>query len=293
MIPILRGLDKAGMYLRKLLEEEDILVAPGVFNPISAIIAEQVGFKTIYLSGAALTSSLGLPDLGLITLDELSYFVREITSKIKIPLIVDADTGFGEALNLARTVRHLEMVGAAAIHIEDQVLPKKCGHLSGKKLVSKEDMVRKIKYAVKSRKNMLIIARTDARSVEGLSRAIERAKAYVDAGADIIFPEALENEEEFKKFAKEIDAPLLANMTEFGKTPYYTVDQFREWGYKIVIFPVTSLRAAVKTMIEVYKELMSKGTQKHILDRLSTRQEVYEIIGYWSYEDLDKEIYSD
>ena len=291
MIPILRGLSNPGKYLRSLLESEDIIVAPGVFNPISAIIAEQVGFKCVYLSGAALTGSLGLPDLGLLTLDELAYFVREIAGKIGVPLIVDADTGFGEALNVARTVRILETMGAAAIHIEDQVLPKKCGHLSGKQLISTEDMVRKIRYAVNARREMLIIARTDARGVEGFDNAVERAKAYVEAGADIIFPEALTSEEEFKKFSEELDVPLLANMTEFGKTPYYTVDQFREWGYKIVIFPATSFRASVKTLIEIYKGLMERGSQKDFLDKLSTRAEIYEIINYWSYETHDKKLY--
>ncbi len=291
MIPILRGLSDPGKHLRSLIESEDIIVAPGVFNPISAMIAEQIGFKCIYLSGAALTGSLGLPDLGLLTLDELAYFVREIASKIGIPLIVDADTGFGEALNVARTVRILEKMGAAAIHIEDQVLPKKCGHLTGKQLISTEDMVRKIRYAVNARREMLIIARTDARGVEGLDSAVERAKAYVEAGADIIFPEALTNEDEFKRFSRELNVPLLANMTEFGKTPYYTVDQFREWGYKIVIFPATSFRATVKTLIGIYKGLMEKGSQKDFLDKLSTRAEVYEIIDYWSYEAHDKELF--
>jgi len=237
MIPILKGIREPGEKLKKLIDKEDIIVAPGVYNPISALIVEKIGFKSAYLSGAGLTGSLALPDLGVITLDELVYFVREISSKINIPLIVDADTGFGEALNVVRATRLLENAGAAAIHIEDQVLPKKCGHLRGKQLISSDEMVSKIKAAVKARKNMLIIARTDARSVEGLDKAIERAREYVKAGADIIFPDALENENEFKEFSKKVNAPLLANMTEFGRTPYYTVDEFRRWGYKIVIFP--------------------------------------------------------
>jgi len=290
MIPILKGIKEPGKKLRELIDKEDIIVAPGVYNPISALIVEKTGFKSAYLSGAGLTGSLALPDLGVITLDELIYFVREISSKISIPLIVDADTGFGEALNVVRATRLLEDAGAAAIHIEDQVLPKKCGHLKGKQLISPDEMVSKIRAAVKARKNMLIIARTDARSVEGLDKAIERAREYVKAGADIIFPEALENEDEFKEFSKKVDAPLLANMTEFGRTPYYTVDEFRRWGYKIVIFPVTALRACVKTMFEVYKEIFNKGTQKNILDRLSTRNEVYELINYWEYEKLDEEL---
>ena len=292
MIPIIKGLDRPGSELRKLLEKEDILVAPGVFNPISALIAEKLGFKVVYLSGAALTGSLALPDLGIITLDEVIYFTREISSKISIPLIVDADTGFGEALNVIRAVRLFEGAGAAAIHIEDQVLPKKCGHLKGKRLIGLEDMVNKIKAAKSAARDLVIIARTDARGVEGLDSAIERAKAYLDAGADIIFPEALYSEEEFKRFSREVDGYLLANMTEFGKTPYYTVEQFRSWGYKIVIFPATSFRASVKTIEMVYEELLRSGTQKHILDKLATREEVYRIIDYYEYEKLDKKIAS-
>lgn len=293
MIPIFRGSENPGLELKKLIEDNEILVAPGVFNPISAMIAEKVGFKSIYLSGAALTGSLGLPDLGLITLDELVYFVNEICSKVDIPLIVDADTGFGEVLNVARSVRMLEKAGAAALQIEDQVLPKKCGHLSGKILVSLDDMVRKIKYAVEARRNLLIVARTDARSVEGIDKALERARTYEKAGADIIFPEALLSEDEFKEFSKKISVPLLANMTEFGKTPYYTVDQFKNWGYKIVIFPATSFRGAVKTMEKVYKEIWEKGTQKYILDILSTRNRIYELIEYWKYENLDNKIFGE
>lgn len=290
MIPILKGLKTPGSALRDLLEKEETLVAPGVFNPISALLVERTGFKLAYLSGAGLTGSLALPDLGIITLDELFYFVREITGKINIPLIVDADTGFGEALNVIRTVKLLETAGAAALHIEDQILPKKCGHLKGKQLISPKDMVRKIKSAVYARDDILIIARTDARSVEGLEKTLERARMYVDAGADIIFPEALENEEEFRFFARELDAPLLANMTEFGKTPYYTVEQFKKWGYKIVIFPATAFRAFVKTLIDIYKTLYKEGTQKNILNMLSTRQDIYDIIEYWKYEDLDRDI---
>jgi len=292
MIPILRGLDRPGSELRRLLDEEDIIVAPGVFNPISALIAEDLGFKAVYLSGAALTGSLALPDLGVITLDEVVYFTREISGKISIPLIVDADTGFGEALNVIRAVRLFEEAGAAAIHIEDQVLPKKCGHLSGKRLVSVEDMVNKIKAAKSAARDLVIIARTDARGVEGLESAIERANAYIDAGAEIIFPEALYSEDEFKRFAEEVDAYLLANMTEFGKTPYYTVDQFKSWGYKIVIFPATSFRASVKAIKSVYEEIMRSGTQRNILDMLSTREEIYNIIRYYEYERLDKKISS-
>lgn len=290
MIPILGGLDHPGEALRRLMEEEEVIIAPGVFNPISALIAEQTGFKAVYLSGAALTGSLALPDLGIITLDEVIYFTREIASKIRIPLIVDADTGFGEALNLVRAIKMFELVGAAAIHIEDQVLPKKCGHLKGKRLIPLEDMVNKIRAAKRAAKDIVLIARTDARSVTGLEDAIERANAYVDAGAEVIFPEALYSEEEFKLFARRVDTYLLANMTEFGRTPYYTVEQFRDWGYKIVIFPATSFRASVKTIREVYETILKEGTQKEILDHLATREEIYKIIRYYEYEDMDRNI---
>jgi len=292
MIPVLRGLSNPGKALRELIESEEIIVAPGVFNPISALIAEQVGFKAIYLSGAALTGSLALPDLGIITLDEVIYFTREIAGRVNIPLIVDADTGFGEALNVIRAVKLFEKAGAAAIHIEDQVLPKKCGHLKGKKLIPLEDMVNKIKAARNAAKDLVIIARTDARGVYGFEDAVERAIAYVEAGAEIIFPEALYSEEEFKEFARRVDVPLLANMTEFGRTPYFTVDHFKEWGYKIVIFPATSFRASVKTIKMVYETLMREGTQKNILDRLASREEVYKIIRYYEYEELDKKLSS-
>lgn len=287
MIPMLKGLDRPGSVLRSLMREEEILVAPGVFNPISALIAEETGFKCVYLSGAALTGSLALPDLGVITLDEVTYFTREIASKISIPLIVDADTGFGEALNVIRAVRMLEEAGAAALHIEDQVMPKKCGHLKGKRLIPMEDMVNKIRAAREAARDIVIIARTDARGVTGLEDAIERANAYVKAGAEVIFPEALHNEDEFKYFAEQVDAYLLANMTEFGRTPYYTVDQFRDWGYKIVIFPATSFRATVKTMQRIYRRLYNEGTQRGFLEELATRDEVYRIIKYREYEELD------
>ena len=282
-------LEDPGAELRRLIKTSDIIVAPGVYNPAVALLAEKLGFKAVYLSGAALTGSLAMPDLGLITLSELALFTRYITRVIRIPLIVDADTGFGEAINVERTVRELEMAGAAAIQIEDQVLPKKCGHLAGKQLVSPEDMVKKILAAVESRrKETVIIARTDARGVEGLEAAIERANLYVDAGADVIFPEALHSLDEFRVFAKKVKAPLLANMTEFGRTPYITVDEFRDAGYKIVIFPVTTFRASMKASEEVLRGIKEKGTQSHMLDRLMTRSEFYELIGYREYEERDK-----
>ncbi len=284
-------LEEPGLELRRLIKSEDIIVAPGVFNPAVALLAARMGFKALYLSGAALTGSLAMPDLGLITLSELAAFTRYIARVAPAPLIVDADTGFGEAINVARTVRELEESGAAAIQIEDQVMPKKCGHLSGKELVSPEDMAKKIIAAVEARRReTVIIARTDARAVEGLEGAVERAKIYLEAGADVIFPEALESLEEFREFARRVKAPLLANMTEFGRTPYITVSEFREAGYKIVIFPVTTFRASMKASKEVLEEIMEKGTQRGILDKLMTRREFYDLIGYHEYEERDSMI---
>jgi len=288
-------LENPGLALRRLLEERDIVVAPGVFNPAVALLAEKMGFEALYLSGAALTGSLAMPDLGIITLTELALFTSYITRIVSVPLIVDADTGFGEAINVQRTVRELEQAGAAAIQIEDQVLPKKCGHLSGKRLVPPEEMVKKIIAAVEARRrDTVIIARTDARSVEGLDSAVERAKLYVEAGADVIFPEALRSLEEFEYFAKQLPGvPLLANMTEFGKTPYLTVEQFKQAGFKIVIFPVTTFRYAMGAVREALRVLKEEGTQKPLLDKMMTRWEFYELIGYKVYEEVDSKIASE
>lgn len=279
--------------MSEVLRKADFLVIPGVFNPFTALLAEKVGFKAVYLSGGALTSSLGLPDLGVITLDEVAEMVRRIREVTDIPIIVDADTGFGEAINVYRAVKILERAGASAIQIEDQVLPKKCGHLEGKEVVGPKDMVAKIKAALKARKEMLIIARTDARAVNGLEDAIERAKMYLEAGADVIFPEALESKEEFSLFAKEVKAPLLANMTEFGKTPLITAKEFKEMGYMYVIFPVTIFRVAAKAIKEALEVLFKEGSQKSLMDKMMTRKEQYEIINYYFYESLDKQLAKD
>ncbi|ACP36823.1 methylisocitrate lyase [Saccharolobus islandicus] len=276
--------------MSQVLKESDFLIVPGVFNPFTAILAKKVGFKAVYLSGAALTSSYGLPDIGLITLDEVAEMIRRIKEVADIPIIVDSDTGFGEAINVYRTVRVLEKAGADAIQIEDQRMPKKCGHLEGKEVVEPLEMVQKIKAALKARRDALIIARVDSRGVIGLDDAIERAKIYLEAGADIIFPEALTSKEEFAKFAKEVKAPLLANMTEFGKTPYIKAQEFREMGYKYVIFPVTIFRVAAKAMKDALEVLLKEGTQVNLLDKMITRQQQYEIIDYFFYERLDKEL---
>ncbi|MEK3936027.1 methylisocitrate lyase [Sporosarcina sp. FSL W7-1349] len=277
--------------LRRLLEsEEGILQIPGSHDAMAALLAKRQGFQTLYLSGAAFSASLGLPDLGLITLTELAARTKEITRATGLPLLVDIDTGYGSVLNVTRTVYELAEAGAAAIQIEDQELPKKCGHLNGKKLVSIEEMVQKIMAARKANADIVIVARTDAKGVEGIDAAIERAQAYVKAGADAIFPEALQTEEEFRRFAEEVRVPLLANMTEFGQTPYYTADQFEQWGYKMVIYPVTSLRIASKAIEQAYQLIAEQGTQKEALDDMQTRKELYDTIQYFDYENLDNSI---
>lgn len=282
-----------GARLRELIKD-DTIVAPGVFGPIFALLAERMGFKALYLSGAALTGFHAMPDIGLITLTELTQSLRGIARVTDLPVIVDADTGFGEAVNVMRAVRDLEEAGAAAIQIEDQVMPKKCGHLPGKALVTAEEMMKKIRAAVEARRGeMMVIARTDARDVEGLEGAIERAKLYLEAGADAIFPEALRSIEEFREFSKHVKAPLVANMTEFGKTPYITVGEFKEAGYRIVIFPVTLLRASLWASREALRRIAQEGTQRGFLDMLMTRQEFYEMIGYSRYEEVDSMIAKD
>ncbi len=275
--------------LRKLVGGKDIVVAPGVFSPAVALLAERTGFKALYFSGAAFSNLLGLPDLGITTLPEVTRAAGEITAQAKSPLIVDADTGFGEALNVMRTVREMRRIGAAAVQIEDQVLPKRCGHLDGKELVEPDEMVKKILSAEREAKGeLLIIARTDARGAEGMDSAIQRAREYERAGADMVFPEALQTREEFAEFRRKLDVPLLANMTEFGKTPYMSAAEFQKLGYNVVIFPVTAFRAMMKAVESALGELKRKGTQKGIVGSLMTRDEFYELIDYYSYEDSDR-----
>jgi methylisocitrate lyase len=278
--------------LREELRRPGIVLVPGVFNALTAVMAQNLGFKAVYVSGAAVTASMALPDLGLITMDEMVRTVKYIVDAVDIPVIVDIDTGYGEALNVMRAVREFEAVGAAGIQLEDQVLPKKCGHLSGKALIPPEEMAKKIKAAVEARRNpdFVIIARTDAVGVTGFEDAVERAKLYLEAGADVIFPEALRTEEEFREFAKRVKAPLLANMTEFGVSPLIPAKRLEEYGYKFVIFPVTALRVAMYAIREVFKTIMEEGTQASWLDKMLTRKELYELIRYYDYEKLDYEI---
>lgn len=276
---------------RELIDRE-FVVAPGVYNGISARLAEQAGFKAAYLSGSGIAGAMGLPDLSVTTSTEVAEEIRRICGVTKLPLIVDADTGFGEPINVVRTVRLFEQAGAAGMHLEDQVLPKRCGHLNGKKIVEQEEMIRKIRIAVQTRKNsnFTIIARTDARSVLGVEEAIERSNAYLDAGADLIFTEALESMDEFKKFHKEVHGPLLANMTEFGKSPLLSVDELKEIGYRVVIFPLTAFRVSLKAIQDTYSHIMKAGTQRDYMDKLMTRADFYELIGYNEYEKEDTEL---
>jgi methylisocitrate lyase len=267
-----------------------LMQIPGAHDGMSSLLAREAGFQALYLSGAAYTASRGLPDLGLIYSNEVAERARDLVRASKLPLLVDIDTGYGGVLNVARTAKEMVEAGVAAVQIEDQDMPKKCGHLNGKKLIPTEEMQQKIKMLKQIAPSLLIVARTDAKAVEGMEAAILRAQAYVAAGADAIFPEALTTEEDFRRFRQAVAAPLLANMTEFGKTPYYTAEQFADWGYEMVIYPVTSLRAAAKAVQTVFQEIRQNGTQQGILQTLQTRAELYDTIHYYEYESLDEQI---
>jgi methylisocitrate lyase len=266
------------------------IAIPGVFNALVAKMAERLGFRAIYLSGGALSAAFCVPDVGLLALNDFVDFARTITQATTLPLVCDADTGFGEALNVERTVRQYESAGAAGIHLEDQVLPKRCGHLSGKGLIEPEAMAAKIRAAVAGRRDpdFVLIARTDARGVLGFDEAVRRAKLYVAAGADAIFPEALENEEEFAAFARAVQAPLLANNTEFGRTPNLDVAAFGRLGYRLVLFPLTAFRSAMKAAQLTLAELAAKGHQRDRLASMLTRAELYDLLNYEGYEARDR-----
>lgn len=279
-----------GERLRALLRRPQILRIPGAHNALAGLLARDAGFEALYVSGAAVTASMGLPDLGVLTLEELCAVVRAIARATDLPLVVDGDTGYGEALNVMRLVRELESAGAAAIHVEDQVLPKKCGHLNDKVLVSPGEMAAKIAAARRARTDLHVIARTDAAASEGIESAIVRARLYVEAGADAVFPEALPSEDAFRTFAAAVPVPLLANMTEFGRTPYFSADQFEAFGFKMVIWPVSSLRIAANAMEAFYRQLAYDGTAEPQLPRMQTRARLYEVIGYHNYEALDASI---
>jgi methylisocitrate lyase len=282
-------LDSPGRRFREALTKPP-LALPGVFSALTARLAERVGFRAVYQSGAALSAGIGLPDVGLVTQTEFAQQAGYLASAVSIPVISDADTGFGEALAIERTVALFESAGLAGLHLEDQQLPKRCGHLSGKSLVSQEEMVSKLKAAVAARRDpdFVIIARTDARAGEGFDAAVKRARAYVEAGADMIFPEALETPDEFGRFAQAVNTPLIANMTEFGKSPLLSSAELAKLGYAAVLFPVTTLRVAMKAVESALTEIAREGTQKGLLDRMQTRAELYKLLDYEGFEERDR-----
>jgi methylisocitrate lyase len=271
-----------GQILRATVAETAIQV-PGAPNALAGRMIEEAGFSAVYLSGGTLSAGvLAMPDIGLFTLTELVQHVEYLTSRVDIPVIVDADTGFGGIANVERTVAQLERAGAAAIQLEDQELPKRCGHLSGKTLVPAGDMCAKLQAATAARsvESTVIIGRTDARGVEGFDAAVDRARQYAQAGADWVFPEALASREEFQAFAEAIDRPLVANMTEFGKSPLLDFDELAAMGYRVVLYPVTPLRVAMKAMESILTMLAADGTQRELLDLMQTREEMYDLLGY-------------
>ncbi|MBX9897617.1 MAG: methylisocitrate lyase [Qipengyuania sp.] len=280
----------AGQRFRVLLEQPGILRMPGVYNGLSAIQARRAGFEALYLSGAAVSAAMGLPDLGITTIDDLCFHIRQCFHAADLPMLVDGDTGFGGALNAMHMVRRFEEAGAGAVQIEDQILPKKCGHLSDKKLVDAHEMAAKIAAATRARRDMVIVARTDAVAQEGLEAAIDRANLYRASGADAIFPEALHDAEMFSTFAARVRAPLLANMTEFGKTPFFTAGEFAEMGFRMVIWPVSALRIAARAQESLYATLAQDGSAAAQLNAMQTRAELYETLAYGEYEELDASI---
>ena len=282
-----------GNVLRAAVAEGPLQI-PGAPFALAARLIEQYEFPAIYLSGAAFSAGiLGVPDVGLFTLTELVQQTTYITRTCALPLIVDADTGFGEPINVERTVIELEAAGAAAIQLEDQVLPKRCGHLSGKTIVDRDTMCAKLRAASAARafEGTVIIARTDARATDGMDEAISRAKDYQEAGADWIFPEAMQSREEFERFAKEVDAPLIANMTEFGKSPLLSFDELASLGYAAILYPVSLLRVAMRAMEAALAVIQTEGTQESMLDLMQTRDELYELLDYEDFDQRDREYF--
>lgn len=278
-----------GRRLREAWAEAPLAV-PGVFCPLVAKMAERLGLRAVYLSGGALSASLGVPDIGLVTLTEFVEEARRIVQATSLPLICDADTGFGEALNVERTVRLFESAGVAGIHLEDQVLPKRCGHLSGKSVIEADAMVAKLRAAVTAKQDpdFVIIARTDARGVHGFEDAVRRAKMYLEAGADVIFPEAMTSEDEFRAFAKAVPATLLANNTEFGKSPNLDVATFDRLGYRLTLFPLTPFRSALLAAQQTLEAVAKTGHQRDRLPSMLTRSQLYELLDYEGYEERDR-----
>ncbi|MGW7291255.1 methylisocitrate lyase [Streptomyces xiamenensis] len=279
--------------LRERLAAPELLVMPGVLNPLSARLIQDTGFEAAYLSGAVLAADLGLPDIGLTTSAEVAARAQQTTRVTDLPVLIDADTGFGEPMNAARTVQLMEDAGLAGLHLEDQVNPKRCGHLDGKSVVPRAEMTRRVRAAVDARRDpdFLLMARTDARAVEGLAAAIDRAKAYVDAGADAVFPEALADESEFEAFRRAVPVPLLANMTEFGKGRPLNAATLQDLGYDIALYPVTLLRLAMGAAEEGLRTLAAEGTVESLLPRMQTRSRLYELLGYREYTAFDSAVH--
>lgn len=276
-----------GLLFKKAIEEERPLQVIGTINAYHAKLAEKTGYKAIYLSGGGVAAgSLGVPDLGISTLEDVLIDIRRITDSTSLPLLVDVDTGFGGAFNIARTIRSVEKSGAAAVHIEDQIQAKRCGHRPNKSIVSQNEMVDRIKSAVdaKNDENFVIMARTDALAVEGLQSAIDRACACVEAGADMIFPEAINDLDTYKKFTKSVDVPVLANITEFGATPLFSLDELDSVDIAIALYPLSAFRAMNKAALNIYKGLREEGTQKNLIEQMQTREELYEFLDYHEYE---------
>jgi len=280
-----------GAVLRKILQEPEILVAPGAHNAFTARIIEQTGFRAVYLTGSGASMDLlGMPDLGFLTMTEMVAHASNIVQATRLPVIADADTGYGNALNVMRTIREYERAGAAGVHIEDQVAPKRCGHFAGKEVISREEMIGKIKAALDARRDpgFLIIARTDARAVLGLEEAIERGKAYQKAGADMIFVDAPESVEELRLIPRSIPAPLMVNMSEGGKTPLIGARELQEMGYRLVIYPRSAAGAAAKAIQELLAALKKEGTTKNYLDRIVSFEGRNQITGLADYQELEK-----
>ena len=280
----------AGERLREFLTRPEILRSPGAHNAMAGLLAKEQDFEALYISGGGVTTTLGLPDLGIMSLQELCFIVRQVSRATDLPLIVDGDVGYGGTLNAMRTVQDLEQAGAAAVHIEDQMLPKKCGHLNDKRLVSIDEASAKIAAAKKAASHLVIIARTDAAAVEGINGAVERAQAYKQAGAEMTFPDGLTSEKEFRHFADVVPGLKMANMTEFGRTPHFTAEQFQDFGYDIVIWPATSMRVAGYALRDLYSHIKSEDSTAGFEDRMLTRAESYALIGYHDIEALDSSV---
>jgi len=279
--------------LREALGQDRLLRFPGAYSPLVAMLIQELGFDGVYVSGAVIANDLGLPDIGLTTLSEVSRRARAISRVTALPAIVDVDTGFGEPMNVARTVQELDELGLAGCHLEDQINPKRCGHLEGKQVVDTAEMIKKIHAAIAARHDpdFVVMARTDARGVEGLDAAIERARAYVDAGAEVIFPEGLVDAGEFEAFRSAIDVPLLANMTEFGKSELLSVRTLEDLGIDLVIYPVTAQRLAMGAVEAGLRRLRDEGTQEGLLGRMQDRERLYELVRYADYETFDQNVY--